>query len=451
MRARHLVFSLLAAGVAAATADAQSFTIRRLTGSGLGNGTAWEVDNSNRIVGELLNGGGIPQPVVWLNGTATTLPLHSGGSDGSARTIDDSGVIGGLASNTASAYTATTWQPVTSTTWSVLDMGFLSSTFAGVVNGLRGGSFAVGYSDDAIFTYPVVWPSDAEVGSPIALPCPAAQPFGEARDVTASQVVLGHVAGTAAWPTTWAFGGGTWTGTQLPTLSGATGGWGMIDGVVANNHFTGTSISPSTGREHLVEWVNGAITDLGTITSQDCHAEDANTGGDIVGWSRTYASPPYVAIWKLAGGPIEVLDTLLPPQSGWQLARAWGINNAGVIVGQGVLGGFGEAFAMIPTTLVHLAPSPGTPGPNTFTVSGAQPGNTVEFFVSTSGGEAVVPGCLEALDIASPLSLGTATANGSGVATLNFTVPGSVAGVPFLLQAYEGAACHTSNVVPHTF
>jgi uncharacterized membrane protein len=111
----------------------------------------------------------------------------------------------------------------------------------------------------------------------------------------------------------------------------------------------GGSVSPATGRIHLVSWRLGVLEDLGTIPGQDCYAEAVNDRGDIVGWSRTFSTPPYVAVLKQHGGNIVDLNTFLPPGSGWTLVRAEGINDDGVIVGVGARNGFFEPFVMTPS------------------------------------------------------------------------------------------------------
>jgi probable HAF family extracellular repeat protein len=48
------------------------------------------------------------------------------------------------------------------------------------------------------------------------------------------------------------------------------------------------------------------------------------------------------------------LNSLIPTGSGWQLLEAYGINNVGQIVGEGLLNGQAHAFLLDPA-LVHAA------------------------------------------------------------------------------------------------
>lgn len=426
-----------------------SFTIRRLGAPGLGAGAAWDVNNLDQIVGELLNGSGAPQPIVWQSGVATLLGLPPGGTQGGARSIDDGAYIGGFAETTSSPTVGTTWQPQTPGVWATVDMGLVpGDIFSGVHANL--GVLSTGFTDDGIDIRPVVWPDDGSVGNPIVLPVLPAFWQGEGLGVAPNGVVVGYLSSfSSTLPVTWTDVAGVWTLGLLPTLGV---NWAQVADVVGNGHFVGSAISPASGRIHLVEWVGGAITSLGALPGSDCVAEATNSQGDIVGWARTFSTPPYVAIHKPAGQPIVALDSLLPPQSAWQLARAYGTNDRGVIVGTGTLNGFFEPFVMIPTQVGQAAPVPGTAGANnTIAITGAVPGGLVGFYASVSGGETVFSGCLEGLDLGAPLLLSASTANGAGAATATVFVPAFLAGVTVLLQAYDHSSCHTSNVVAHTF
>ncbi|MBX3463971.1 MAG: hypothetical protein KF830_12435 [Planctomycetes bacterium] len=435
----------LAFGVCEA-ARAQQYTIRHLTVPGLAHGRAYDVDNSMRVVGEAY-ASGLPQPVVWVNGIGVQLSAHPGGAEGSARRIDDTGRIGGMAATGSTSTMATTWEQHGS--WTEYEMGLLPGTIFSGVNGLEGVVAAAGFADDGLFTYPIAWTSDADVGSPLPLPTLPALWQGEGLDITTGDVVVGYLANlVTAQPVSWSRTGGTWALTQLPTL----GGWGIVTTAISPTFFLGASISPASGRIHFASWVNGAVADLGALAGTDCYATCGNAAGEAAGWCRTFATPAYIAVHKPVGQPVVDLNGKLPPQSPWLLTSANGINDAGAIAGEGVLNGFYEPFVMIPTQVAHAAPTPGVANTNnTIAATGATPGGTVWFFVAASGGQTVVPGCLEGLDLAGPVTLGTATANAAGSAGLTVFVPGSVIGIPLLFQAYDPAACHTSNVATWTF
>lgn len=432
----------------AATATAQSnYTIKRLTCAGLGHGVAWDIDNNGNVVGEMLDGNGISRAVVWRNGVGEALTLLPAGNAGVAFTIANDELIGGSSGCATSNGGAAVWLPTTGSSTPV-DLGARGTGFAAAVLGIASGS-AVGFVDDGIFSTPAAWHGIAASPTLQLLPLPPWAVAGEASALTGTDFIVGLVAdfGTTK-PVYWDLSGATPTVTELPTL----GNWGRINDVNGSGVAVGSSISSTTGYMHMVSWSNAMITDLGQLPGMDCFGEAINEFGDVVGWARTYSTPAYTAIVKLAGSPIQDLNSMLPLQSGWSAVRAHGINNAGHIVGSGVIDGYFEPFVMIPTQVALRDPQPGLAGvSNTFTVSGVTPSATVYYAVGLIGGETPIPGCLEGLDLASPLIFATSVAAGDGNASLTVPVPLGLGQIPFLVQAYDYVGCATSNVVAATF
>jgi probable HAF family extracellular repeat protein len=69
-----------------------------------------------------------------------------------------------------------------------------------------------------------------------------------------------------------------------------------------------------------------------------------NTSGDIVGQSPNASGTPHAFLWK--GGVMQDLNDEVDPASGWVLAVAYGINDNGVIVGDGYLNGAARGFRL---------------------------------------------------------------------------------------------------------
>lgn len=431
----------------AATASAQSYTIRRLTAPGLGRGTAYDIDNSLRIVGELLDSSGLPQPVLWVNGTPQLLARLPGGNQGSARCLDIGGHIGGRSGTTITSDSGAVWEPGPG--HPVFEFGVPPGFLFGGVTGINWSGSACGFADNGIDVVPVVRTSDSDAVHPELLPTLPLLRQGEGLDITDSDLVVGYLAQVAPQPIVWSKPAGAWVITQLPTLGPP---WGIVTTALDDQRFVGAAIAPGSGRIHFVRWTNGVITDLGALPGTDSHATTANLVGEAAGWARTFSTPPYVAVHRPANGPIVDLNSKLPPRSGWLLTAVEGMNDSGHLVGTGVWNGFAEPFVMIPTRVVLASPTPGTVGAiNTLSVTGAGAGGDIWFCVSLSGGETVIPGCLEGLDIGAPLVLGNVNATGSGAASLDVFVPSFTAGLPFLFQAYDLTQCWTSNVVSKTF
>ena len=96
---------------------------------------------------------------------------------------------------------------------------------------------------------------------------------------------------------------------------------------------------------------NGGIKDLGSLGSGSSQALAINNQTQVVGKSNDSAF-----IWRDSNSngqpdPGEMIDlnTLLPSNAGWSLTEAQDINDAGQIVGTGIINGQTHAFLLTPT------------------------------------------------------------------------------------------------------
>ncbi len=100
--------------------------------------------------------------------------------------------------------------------------------------------------------------------------------------------------------------------------------------------------------------------------------------------------------------------------------------------------------------------SPGTAGArNSITVTGAPRGSTVRFYYSTLTGKTTITSGVckgKALDLRSPVSLGTAVANSTGKATLNVSLSRTLGGRTLYIQSRveTSASCKITNRVSQT-
>ena len=143
--------------------------------------------------------------------------------------------------------------------------------------------------------------------------------------------------------------------------------WTPQSGMVAlgtfgglNSHATGISnvgevvgyASLSSGYEHAFSALGTAMTDLGTLGGSS-FAYGVNDSGEIVGYSwPTTGENPHAFLYL--NGMMVDLNALIPSGSGWQLLEAYGINNAGQIVGEGLWNGQTHAF-LLDSALVQAA------------------------------------------------------------------------------------------------
>jgi len=125
---------------------------------------------------------------------------------------------------------------------------------------------------------------------------------------------------------------------DLGTLTGGTqsGAFGINDA----GQIVGNSAS-SGGNNHAALWSNGNTIDLGTLTNYgNSYAQAINAAGQIIGKSEVLGiSGTHAALWTLQDGVVKITDlnTFLDASAvsaGWVLQTAFGINDAGSIVGQ---------------------------------------------------------------------------------------------------------------------
>jgi probable HAF family extracellular repeat protein len=95
---------------------------------------------------------------------------------------------------------------------------------------------------------------------------------------------------------------------------------------------------------HAYKWQSGVMTDLGTLGGTVSNAKGVNNRGQIVGYATTADGASRGVLWE--NGAIYDLNTLLPANSGWQIAgtNTNAINDSGQIVGQGLINGHQHAF-----------------------------------------------------------------------------------------------------------
>jgi probable HAF family extracellular repeat protein len=101
--------------------------------------------------------------------------------------------------------------------------------------------------------------------------------------------------------------------------------------------------------------INPLTDDLGTL-GLDSFAKSINDSGQVVGYFETL-SGSYDAFLVSGDGPMQDLNTLIPPGSGWSLWQALDINDLGQIVGYGTNpSGQLDAFRLDPI----IGPEPST-------------------------------------------------------------------------------------------
>lgn len=148
--------------------------------------------------------------------------------------------------------------------------------------------------------------------------------------------------------------------TDLKTLGGT---WSEAHDINEASQIAGVSeISDGFWRAFLYQ--NGSMQDLGTLGGDISWAIEINNLGQIVGYSDLIAgndlsdfSDYRACLWE-NGGRVD-LNTLIDENFGWNLFSAYGINDLGQIVGEGIINGQTHAFLLTPVpepmTLAMLA------------------------------------------------------------------------------------------------
>ena len=157
---------------------------------------------------------------------------------------------------------------------------------------------------------------------------------------------FGEVVGTS-YDAAGNFRGFTWkngTMTELGTLGGS---WSQGYAINSKGQTTGIGYTKNNMSAHAFLDSGGKMTDLGTLADAlvASWGLSLNDSGVVVGYSD-YQSTYHAFVYS--GGKIKDLNKLISRGSGWVLLQAFGINNAGQIVGTGTHNGAEHGFLLTP-------------------------------------------------------------------------------------------------------
>jgi len=278
---------------------------------------------------------------------------------------------------------------------------------------------------------------------------------GIAYDINNSGQIVGQVVGEVSLETA-----ALWENEQLIVLPPLSDRRAAVAPAI-NDHGHVVGQADFGTKVHAVAWVDGQVFDLHQPSlGEGSSAWGINDLNHVVGWvGRRPNSQAF--IWTVDQG-MRTLDSLVPSRlrTPTRLNMAHDINDAGHIAAYGLEQG--DPFTLIAylvnpvtPTMNLAAPNPGRAGEaNTITVTNCTPGATVQFLYSRFGGGQRIPGCdlqQNALQLDSPTVIGTAIADGNGVATITRTVPPIARNQTILFQAVVQNECAISQLVVHRF
>jgi probable HAF family extracellular repeat protein len=149
-------------------------------------------------------------------------------------------------------------------------------------------------------------------------------------------------------------------GTDLGTLPGFTLSYGQ--GINASGQVTGFAYTASGATHAFRTTATGLIsdpgTDLGTLGGTLSEGVGINALGVVVGQSTVAGGATHAFLFDTQ---MRDLNALIPAGSGWVLNYAWGINDAGQIVGYGHFNGQAHGYVLTPV---------GVPEPSSLLLAG---------------------------------------------------------------------------------
>ncbi len=386
-------------------------------------------------------------PYRWSDGIMEPLPVTGPGTSNFALGINEGGQVVGYSSFPDAFSNAALWTKDGNGNWSVEDLGILPNfAFSRASDISDSGTLGVGDVDDAIDQLIAV----AYEYDPDANPPWQVQSLGVLPDYFGSYA-LGLNNNGVAVGASYAFGLGhatKWTRTKngwtIEGLALLPGGDYSIAYAVNDAGIIVGMAEGSDGLRHAAQWVGNKVVDLGVYPGEHTDAKAINNSNQVVGetWgiglTRAFLSHD---------GQIVDLNDQIPPDTGWDLRSATGINDDGQIAGYGALGGFFHSYLLTPVAATLTDPVPGKLGvANSFTISPAFD-TAVNLYWSDSTGETALEGCAEVpLNLDSPTLLGTIAA---GDTTITIKLPEEFGGQTLYFQAVTG--CSVSSVVKHTF
>ncbi len=156
--------------------------------------------------------------------------------------------------------------------------------------------------------------------------------------------------------------------------------------------------SASGSPEEAFLYQGGTMADLGSLGLPGSVARGINSGGQVVG-QASVTNGIGTAAFIYSGGVMSDLNTLIPPDSGWMLEVATGINDRGQIIGTGMHpAGQARPFLLTPVPVLRISLT----GTNTVLIQFTGQANTGYIVEDRSS---LSSGAWEAMAVLDPVSI----------------------------------------------
>lgn len=349
-RARMLMHAGLTVVAAAATlAHGQpSYRITEIElPAGATGSVATAINSEGMVAGYALDGEN-GRPFTWVDGALTLLPVPDGFPGATATGVSDVGIVCG------SAWSRGSWGASNAVMWREGEVSTLP-TFGGkhsACDGISPDGVITGWASTFdLFQGGRAFRYDGTLKNLGLLPWPIERVGSAGLAINAHNQVVGNTG----------FGPSAFLHDPVEGMIdlGMLGGLGIRAEAISHaGHIVGVSQTGARDAatahgmvEHAFLWERGRMTDLGALPEfVQSRARGVNSSAVVVGHCLTHPAPgrPRRAfVWQ--DGEMFDLNDTIDPGSGWELRDARAINDAGHIVGEGLLHGERRAFLLTPT------------------------------------------------------------------------------------------------------